>query len=109
MVIIISDDNLSKRYKIVPLDNGLCYQIFVSQKVGTKNRSGKEIKNEWRFTGKYGWDIPHSIDIVTELILKDPDDQGVIEVKSLKSATKTISKHIDELKSKIKGEVVNNE
>lgn len=107
MVIIVTDPGTNKRYKLKPLDNGLCFQLFVSQEQGTKSKRGKEIKHEWKFTEKYPSNLADGLRTIVEMIIKDPDNNSnVIEIEKLNTAARTIDKHLDEICDKLLASVL---
>lgn len=105
--VIITNPSNGRKYKIVPDSNGLCFQLFQTSllKKGEKAKNGKEVKNEWQSTGKYPSSILHGLEIVNELMLKDPnyDKKDVIEFDAgdIKRLDKYIKSHIKQMAESI--------
>lgn len=93
MIVTLTSPTSGRRWKITPLANGLCYQIFKEQtkEIGSKLKSGKVIKNAWVDTGRYPSTLDHAIAMTVDLMLKDPDDQVefAFEVRDKKSLNKS--------------------
>lgn len=98
MEIIVTNPSNNRKYKIKPDSNGLCFQLFQtsSLKKGQKAKNGKAIKNEWQPTGKYPSSILHGLELINDLMLKDPENKDVIEfdVGDIKRIDKYIKTHI---------------
>lgn len=96
MRIILTAPDTGRKYKLEPLDNGLCYQIFVTPLKGTISaKTGKKIKSEWTFTGSYPSTIEHGIKMMIEKMLSDPHGKSDIECDP-KHLTKIFKKKMDE-------------
>lgn len=81
MILTLTNPNTGRKWKITPSDNGLDFQIFKEQtKKGTKSKSGKTIKSEWVFVGKYPSTLTNAIQMTYELMLSDPEDKTEIEL-----------------------------
>lgn len=90
-----------RRWKIEPFDNGLCFQLFVSPMKGAKNpKTGKPVKSEWAFTGKYPTDLPTGIECAVRGMLSDPNGKESIDCDP-KHLTKTFKKSMDEYIQKV--------
>lgn len=71
-----------RRWKISPVDNGLCYLIS-KQPVRKTGRNGKPIKSEWISCERYPSGIQHAVSSCIEMMMCDPDDNSTIEVDNL--------------------------
>lgn len=101
MRVTLTAPDTGRKWKIEPLDNGLCYQMFVTPMKGAKNpRTGKKVKSEWTFTGKYPQDLPHGIKLMIEGMLNDPNGKAEIECDP-KHLTKTFKKTMDDYIQKV--------
>lgn len=96
MRIIATAPDTGRKWKLEPLENGLCFQLFASPKKGAKNpRTGEATKAEWVFTGKYPSDVAAGIKCMINGMLSDPDGTASIECDP-KYLVKTIKKTIDD-------------
>lgn len=88
MVIIVEDSKTGKQYKVVGAGNEfMVYRkaegVEVDGKLMTKN--GKELKNEWTFTGLYPSTIGSAVYHCMNMILADPDDPDDVHVEAEKA------------------------
>lgn len=78
MEIIIKTPGSGRKWKIAPVDSGLCFGIW-KEPVRKKGKNGTPIKAKWLFTERYPTSLPSAINNVVELMAMDPDDPYVIE------------------------------
>lgn len=88
MILILTNPNTGRKWKIAPSDNGLDFQIFKEQtKKGSKSKSGKTIKSEWIFTGKYPSTFTDAIKMTLDLMMSDPDDKTELTLDAINTRT----------------------
>lgn len=101
MRVTLTAPDTKKKYKIEPLDNGLCYQLFVSPMPGAVNKkTGKPVKSDWIFSGAYPSTIEHGVEIAVHKMLADPNGNADIECDP-KHLTKTIKKTMEDYINKV--------
>lgn len=105
MEVIITNPANGRKYRIKPDSNGLCYQLFQTStlKKGEKARNGKEVKHQWQPTGKYPSSILHGLELVNDLMLKDPQCDEVLEFEAgdIKRLDKYIKSHLKQMAESI--------
>lgn len=88
MILTLTNPNTGRKWKIAPSENGLDFQIFKEQtKKGTKSKSGKTIKSEWVFVGKYPSTLTHAVELTLGLMLSDPEDKTEVELDAINTRT----------------------
>ena len=113
MVIIVEDKKTGKQFKAVPATD--CYMVYrkaegemVDGKLMTKN--GKEMKNEWTFTGLYPATIGSAVYHCVNLILCDPDDDDAVHVDAEKARVqfgKILKDKLDQIEARVIEEMSN--
>lgn len=110
MKVILKDPTTNKRWKIEPLANGQCFQIWkepdytVDSEGKRIGKNGKEIKEDWVFTEKYPSDLYQAVWTTVSLMIKDPSsdlDIDLEEVNNISEALKELKKSIDSMTKKI--------
>lgn len=82
MIIIIKTPGSERRWKIAPVDSGLCFGVWKEpvRKIG-KNK--QPIKAEWLFTERYPTSLASAVTSVVDLMSMDPDDPYVMEPETI--------------------------
>ena len=82
MEIIIKTPGSGRRWKIAPVDSGLCFGVWKEpvRKIG-KNK--QPIKAEWLFTERYPTSLASAVTSVVDLMSMDPDDPYVMEPETI--------------------------
>jgi hypothetical protein len=71
MIIIVKNPVNGRRYKIEPMDSGLCFQIFKEPLSTDVSKNGKPIKSDWLSCEKYPTTIDHAINLCVEMMMLD--------------------------------------
>lgn len=107
MIIIVEDFKTGKRFKVT--GNGNEFMVYrkaegelVDGKLMTKN--GKEMKNEWTFTGLYPTTLGSAVYHCVNMLLADPDDQDAVHVEAEKARIqfgKILKARLDQIEAKV--------
>lgn len=113
MDIIVEDKRTGKQYLIKSA--GVEFMIYkkaeglmVDGKLMTKN--GKELKNEWTFTGLYPTTLGSAVYHCVNMLLGDPDDKDTVVIEAEKARIqfgKILKTRLDEIEAHIIEEVAN--
>lgn len=103
MEIIVNHVEGKCKYKLLPYDNGLCWQIWksVDGKKGTKAKNGHVIKSDWIFTGKYPSTIEYGLELIYNMMMMDSDDKVEFDSSDAKALRKFIRDSIKKFVDKI--------
>lgn len=67
-----------RRWKLSPIDSGLCFQVF-KEPIKKTGRNGKPIKAEWISCDRYPSGLSHAVASTIELMAADSDDPVIFE------------------------------
>lgn len=101
MRVIMTAPDSGRKWKLEPVDNGLCYQLYVSPVKGAKNpRTGEPVKSNWTTTGKYPTTLSNGIECMIDMMLNDPNGKQNLECDP-RYLNKTFKKTMDEYINKV--------
>lgn len=101
MIITIESPSGKRKWRIEPVDNGLCYRLM-------KTSLDPNAKNQWINCECYSGTIQSALERCVERILKDPDDPTHFELAASdlkRNAVRCIKKYLEELGVEIEKEV----